>query len=109
MGYKKYIPDFLLATEDPQPPTRIFDAPLRRPLFHKAKEGNEDTIAASRNGSVSSERRSSEGRQPWTQDGSFPVPYGRTSVSSHEHNAFQVHKHQQKEQMHLHGEFRMAD
>ena len=59
MGYKQYIPDFLVPTEEPQAPVRIYDVPLRRPLFHKAKEGNEYTVSASRNNSVVSERRRS--------------------------------------------------
>ena len=29
-------------------PSRVFDAPLRRPLFQKAKQGNEMTLAAQR-------------------------------------------------------------
>ncbi len=59
MGYKKYIPDFLLPTDEHQTPVRIYDVPLRRPLFRKAKEGNEYTFSASRNYSVVSERRRS--------------------------------------------------
>ncbi|KIX10199.1 uncharacterized protein Z518_01280 [Rhinocladiella mackenziei CBS 650.93] len=54
---KKYIPDFLLPTDEPAAPVRIYDVPLRRELFHKAKSGNEYTISASRNNSVVSERR----------------------------------------------------
>jgi len=59
MGLKKYIPDFLLPTDEPQTPGRIYDIPLRRELFHKARPGNEFTLAASRNNSVVSESRRS--------------------------------------------------
>jgi len=53
---------FLLPTNEQQSPVRIYDAPLRRRLFHHAKAGNEVTEAA-RRASVASEtsarRRSS--------------------------------------------------
>ncbi|KAK5061328.1 hypothetical protein LTR84_007870 [Exophiala bonariae] len=52
MQFKKYIPDFLLPTDEPQAPVRIYDVPLRRGLFQKAQPGNEETITASRNNSV---------------------------------------------------------
>ena len=59
MSFKKYIPDFLLPAEEPTAPVRIYDIPLRRELFHKARPGNEVTVSASRNNSVISERRRS--------------------------------------------------
>ncbi|KIX97960.1 uncharacterized protein Z520_06038 [Fonsecaea multimorphosa CBS 102226] len=70
---KKYVPSFLLPTDHPQKPGRIYDVPLRRPLFHKAQPGNEHsaTAEASRNNSVASEeqrRRSSAAesrRESW--------------------------------------------
>ncbi|KAI1626742.1 hypothetical protein EDD37DRAFT_227085 [Exophiala viscosa] len=69
MQIKKYIPDFLLPTDEPAAPPRIYDIPLRRELFHKSKPGNEYTISASRNDSVVSERRGSsavaERRTSW--------------------------------------------
>ena len=108
MGFTKYIPDFLLPTESPQPPTRIYDAPLRRPLFQKAKEGNEHTVTASRNGSVSSERKES-GASEWHPGMSFVVPYGMTSMSSQEHNHRFHLPHHHDEKHHSHGDFRMAD
>jgi hypothetical protein len=89
MGFKKYIPDFLLPTEEVQQPTRIYDQQLRRKLFSKAEAGNEYTISASRNNSVVSERRASEG---------MAVPYGRSG--SVEQNAHVRPPH---------GVFRMAD
>ncbi|KAK7890405.1 hypothetical protein LTR67_008291 [Exophiala xenobiotica] len=57
MQIKKYIPDFLLPTDEPAAPPRIYDVPLRRGLFHKAQPGNEHTISASRNNSVVSEEQ----------------------------------------------------
>lgn len=59
MAFKKYIPNFLLPTDEPAAPVRIYDVPLRRELFHKARPGNEYTVSASRNNSVVSERRRS--------------------------------------------------
>ncbi|KIV85268.1 hypothetical protein PV11_00985 [Exophiala sideris] len=59
MQIKKYIPDFLLPTDEPAAPPRIYDIPLRRELFQKSKPGNEYTISASRNNSTGSERRGS--------------------------------------------------
>ncbi|EXJ71966.1 uncharacterized protein A1O5_04468 [Cladophialophora psammophila CBS 110553] len=56
---KKYVPSFLLPTDEPQQPGRIYDVPLRRELFHKARPGNEYSVSASRNNSVVSERRRS--------------------------------------------------
>ena len=52
---------FLLPTNEPQSPVRIYDAPLRRGLFHRAKAGNEETQTARRQSaaSESSERRRS--------------------------------------------------
>jgi hypothetical protein len=52
---------FLLFAEEPQTLTRIYDAPLRRPLFHHAKAGNEETQSARRYSVASqgSERRRS--------------------------------------------------
>jgi predicted nuclease of restriction endonuclease-like RecB superfamily len=89
MGFKKYIPDFLLPTEEVQQSTRIYDQQLRRHLFSKAEAGNEHSISASRNSSVVIERRASEG---------MAVPYGRSG--SVEQNA---HVHAP------HGLFRWAD
>ena len=69
MQIKKYIPDFLLPTDEPAAPPRIYDIPLRRERFHKSKPGNEYTVSASRNNSVVSERRGSsavaERRTSW--------------------------------------------
>ncbi|EXJ79793.1 hypothetical protein A1O3_08078 [Capronia epimyces CBS 606.96] len=81
MQLKKYIPDFLLPTDEPAVPGPIYDVPLRRELFHKTRPGNEYTLSASssgsRNNSVVSERRKSsvspsasspeskERRMPW--------------------------------------------
>lgn len=64
---KKYIPDFLLPTEHPQHPGRIYDVPLRRPLFQKSKAGNEHSMSASRNNSVVSAEGSAaqERRESW--------------------------------------------
>ena len=59
MAFKKYIPEFLLPTEEPAHPVRIYDVPLRRELFHKARPGNEVTVSASRNNSVVYDRRRS--------------------------------------------------
>jgi hypothetical protein len=52
---------FLLFAEEKQTPTPIYDAPLRRPLFHHAKAGNEETQSARRYSvaSTGSERRRS--------------------------------------------------
>jgi hypothetical protein len=59
MGIKSYIPNFLLPIPESErkPITPYFDSLLRRDLFHKAKAGNEQTLSASRNNSVVSERR----------------------------------------------------
>jgi hypothetical protein len=71
MQIKRYIPDFLLPTDEPAAPPRIYDVPLRRGLFHKAQPGNERTISASRNNSLVSEERrgnshhQSEARESW--------------------------------------------
>jgi len=59
MQLKKWIPDFLRPTDDPAPPVRIYDVPLRRELFHKARPGNEQMLTASRNNSVAA----SDGRR----------------------------------------------
>ncbi|KIW57333.1 hypothetical protein PV05_05898 [Exophiala xenobiotica] len=76
MQIKKYIPDFLLPTDEPAAPPRIYDVPLRRGLFHKARPGNEYTISASRNNSVVSERRRSSA-------GSSAAGQGETRESWH--------------------------
>ncbi len=57
MPFTKYIPKFLLPTDEPAAPVRIYDVPLRRELFHKASPGNEYTVSASRNNSVVSQTR----------------------------------------------------
>ncbi|KAJ9612091.1 hypothetical protein H2200_003686 [Cladophialophora chaetospira] len=57
VALKKYIPTFLLPTDEPQAPVRIYDVPLRRHLFHRSEAGNEHTVSASRNNSVVSEVR----------------------------------------------------
>ncbi|KAL9624614.1 MAG: hypothetical protein Q9160_001279 [Pyrenula sp. 1 TL-2023] len=44
MSPKNIIPEFLRPIENPQTPSKMFDAPLRRPLFHKTKKGNEETL-----------------------------------------------------------------
>lgn len=59
MHIKKYIPTFLLPTDEPAAPPRIYDILLRRELFHKARPGNEYTVSASRNNSVVNEIRGS--------------------------------------------------
>jgi len=53
---------FLLPTNEPQSPVRIYDAPLRRRLFHHAKAGNEETQTARRRSSAAS-TESNERRQ----------------------------------------------
>lgn len=63
MQFKKYIPDFLLPTDEPQAPVRIYDVPLRRGLFQKAQPGNEETITASRNNSVASQSAGAQQEQ----------------------------------------------
>jgi hypothetical protein len=63
MQFKKYIPDFLLPTDEPQAPVRIYDVPLRRGLFQKAQAGNEQTISASRNNSVASQSSNAPAQQ----------------------------------------------
>ena len=52
---------FLLPINESQTPVAIYDAPLRRPLFHHAKAGNEETLSARRYSvaSTGSERRRS--------------------------------------------------
>jgi hypothetical protein len=52
---------FLLPTNEQQTPVAIYDAPLRRSLFHHAKAGNEETQSARRYSvaSTGSERRHS--------------------------------------------------
>ena len=52
---------FLLPTNEPQTPARMYDAPLRRRLFHHAQAGNEVTETARRSSvaSETSERRRS--------------------------------------------------
>jgi hypothetical protein len=52
---------FLLFADEPQTRTRFYDVPLRRPLFHHAKAGNEETESARRYSVASqgSERRRS--------------------------------------------------
>jgi hypothetical protein len=67
---------FLLPVEESerQTPTRIYDIPLRRPLFAHGKSGNEFTQTASRNNSVVSKRRRSSVesiRQPWAPGMAF--------------------------------------
>ncbi|KAL6240542.1 hypothetical protein RBB50_012561 [Rhinocladiella similis] len=64
MQIKKYIPDFLLPTDEPAAPPRIYDVPLRRPLFHKAQPDNEYTMSAGRHNSLVSERRRSSAESP---------------------------------------------
>jgi len=65
VAFKKYIPTFLLPTDEPQVPGRIYDVPLRRHLFHRSEAGNEYPVSATRNNSVVSQdaerRRSSAG------------------------------------------------
>src|SRR5277367_4764672 len=52
---------FLLPTNERQTPVAIYDVPLRRPLFHHAKAGNEETQSARRYSAASTggERRRS--------------------------------------------------
>jgi hypothetical protein len=52
---------FLLPTNEQQTPVAIYDAPLRRSLFHHAKAGNEETQSARRYSvaSTGSERKRS--------------------------------------------------
>ncbi|KIW71362.1 hypothetical protein PV04_03543 [Phialophora macrospora] len=73
VAIKKYIPNFLLPTDEPQTPGRIYDVPPRHHLFHRSEAGNETTVSESRNNSVASQdaeqRRSSaasqERRESW--------------------------------------------
>jgi hypothetical protein len=53
MQLKKYIPDFLLPTDHPAAPVRIYDVPLRRELFHQARPGNEQNLPERRRSSLS--------------------------------------------------------
>ncbi len=68
VAIKKYIPTFLLPTDEPQAPPRIYDVPLRRHLFQRSEAGDEHTVSASRNNSVVSQdaerRRSSSDIEP---------------------------------------------
>lgn len=45
----KQLYTWLLPTEHPVTATRYYEAPLRRPLFHHAHPGNEETIQQHRN------------------------------------------------------------
>ncbi|KAK5202844.1 hypothetical protein LTR41_011429 [Exophiala xenobiotica] len=83
MQIKKYIPDFLLPTDEPAAPPRIYDVPLRRGLFHKAQPGNEHTISASRNNSVVSEeqrKRNSHHQSEATENVLTIVPWTKFFV-----------------------------
>ncbi|KEF61775.1 uncharacterized protein A1O9_03345 [Exophiala aquamarina CBS 119918] len=68
MQLKKYIPDFLLPTDEPQAPVRIYDVPVHRGLFQKAQPGNKQAISSNRNNSVAStvsERSQAYSRTGW--------------------------------------------
>lgn len=50
----KQLYSWLLPAEHSEPITPYFDSALRRPLFHRAKPGNEHTISERRRSSVES-------------------------------------------------------
>ncbi|KIW75680.1 hypothetical protein Z517_10422 [Fonsecaea pedrosoi CBS 271.37] len=66
---KKYVPNFLLPTDHPRQPGRIFDVPLRGQLFHKARPeaGNEAGVEESerRRSSVASTANNDSRRESW--------------------------------------------
>ncbi|KIW16932.1 hypothetical protein PV08_04122 [Exophiala spinifera] len=61
MQFKKYIPDFLLPTDEPAAPPRIYDIPLS----HKAQPGAEQAVDEHRRSSAGSSEQGQARRTSW--------------------------------------------